>query len=72
MLKPRFETLKSINAEFLDGRWTDDELEQLVTPTFGLVSSFESALAELRGILAKDLGQVGRDAPASASESGHG
>lgn len=66
MLKPRLETLKSINAEFLGGRWADDDLQQLIRPAFGVVSSLASVLADLRGIVAKDLGDVAPHARAAA------
>ncbi|RWI99668.1 hypothetical protein [Mesorhizobium sp.] len=63
MAEPRLETLKSINAEFL-GR-------QLVTLPFGIVSSFDIVLSDLRRIVARKLGHVAPDAVAQASDSGH-
>lgn len=71
MAKPRLETLKSINAEFLGNQWVDGDLEQLATSPFGIVSSFESLLSDLRSIVARDLGHIAPDGVAQASHSGH-
>ncbi|MER9408334.1 hypothetical protein NKI36_30565 [Mesorhizobium caraganae] len=71
MAKPRLETLKSINAEFLGRQCIDEDLEQLVTLPFGAVSSFESVLSDLRRIVARTLGHVAPDAVAQASDPGH-
>ncbi|KUM27006.1 hypothetical protein AU467_18780 [Mesorhizobium loti] len=59
MSKPTFATLKAMNDEFFGGRWDDEDLEQLVTPTYGVVSSFEKVLTDLQTILGKNLGHVG-------------
>ncbi|MER8548604.1 hypothetical protein NKH41_23250 [Mesorhizobium sp. M1169] len=71
MAKPRLETLKSIAPEIVGRQLIDDDLEQLITTRFGVVSSFESVLSDLRRIVAKDLGHIGPDAAAQASDSGH-
>ncbi|AZO18035.1 MULTISPECIES: hypothetical protein [unclassified Mesorhizobium] len=71
MAKPRLETLKSVNIEFFDSLWANEDLEQLVTPRFGVITSFESLLKDLRIIVAADLGQVAPDAVEQASDSGH-
>lgn len=61
MSRPTFATLKAINSEFFEDRWDEKDLEQLVAPTFGVVSSFEKVIGDLRHIVGKDLGQVGPD-----------
>ncbi|RWO04937.1 MAG: hypothetical protein EOS07_27310 [Mesorhizobium sp.] len=62
--------MKYINAEFLGSQWVDGDLEQLVTSPFGIISSFESLLSDLRSIVARDLGHVAPDDVAQASHSG--
>ncbi|CAN7248073.1 hypothetical protein [Mesorhizobium caraganae] len=69
MAKSRLETLKSVDAEFLGRHCIGDDLEQLVTPPFGVISSFESVLSDLRRILARNLGHVAPDAITQASDS---
>ncbi|MGH0348271.1 hypothetical protein NKY44_31760 [Sinorhizobium meliloti] len=61
MSRPTFATLKAINGEFFEERWDEKDLEQLVAPTFGVVSSFEKVISDLQRIVGKDLGQVGPD-----------
>ncbi|MBX4937048.1 MULTISPECIES: hypothetical protein [Rhizobium] len=61
MSRPTFATLKAMNAEFFEGCWDEKDLEQLVAPTFGVVSSFEKVISDLQRIVSKDLGQVGPD-----------
>ncbi|BCH19099.1 hypothetical protein [Mesorhizobium sp. L-2-11] len=61
MTRPTFATLRAMNAEFFGGRWDDKDLEQLVAPTFGVVSSFEKVILDLQRIVNKDLGQVTPD-----------
>lgn len=61
MIKPTFATVMAMNAEFFGGRWDEKDLEQLVRPTYGVVSSFEKVLTYLQTIIDKDLGDVGPD-----------
>ncbi|MER9664791.1 hypothetical protein [Mesorhizobium sp. M0159] len=61
MSRPTFATLEAMNAEFFGSRWDKKDLEQLVAPTFGVVSSFEKVISDLHRIVSKDLGQVGPD-----------
>ncbi|MBY2994924.1 hypothetical protein HF263_27075 [Rhizobium leguminosarum] len=61
MSGPTFATLKATNTEFFDNRWDEKDLEQLVAPTFGVVSSFEKVISDLQRIVSKDLGQVAPD-----------
>jgi hypothetical protein len=58
MARDVFHILKSLNEELLGHRWTDDDLQQLVTPRFGVVSSFANISRDLTGILAQDLGDM--------------
>lgn len=71
MAKPRLETLKAINVEFFGSQWADNDLEQLVTPTFGVVASFESVVSNLRKIVARDLGDVAPHTLAQPPDSGN-
>ncbi|MBN9987624.1 MULTISPECIES: hypothetical protein [Rhizobium] len=61
MSAPTFATLKAMNAAFFEGRWDEKDLEQLVSPTFGVVSSFEKVISDLQHIVSRDLGEIGPD-----------
>ncbi|WP_159587756.1 hypothetical protein [Chelativorans xinjiangense] len=63
MSKVTFETLRALNREMFGGRWSEDDLRQLVDPRFGVVSDFESMLHGLERILDKDLGDLPPDSP---------
>ncbi|RWI85990.1 hypothetical protein [Mesorhizobium sp.] len=61
MSRPTFATLQAMNAEFFGNRWDEKDLQQLVAPTFGVVSSFEKVISDLQHIVSKDLGHVSPD-----------
>jgi hypothetical protein len=63
MARANLETLRALNRDLFAGRWNDEDLRQLVAPSFGVVSSFESVLADLAGILEKDLGEIPPELP---------
>lgn len=58
MARDTFAALQSLNDTLLDRRWTDEELQDLVMPRFGVVSSFASMSRHLAQIRAKDLGDT--------------
>ena len=58
MARSAFEVLRSINEQLLGRRWTDEDLHQLFTARFGVVSSFESVSRDLTEILQQDLGDT--------------
>ena len=58
MERVTLDILRAINACLLDQRWTDEDLAQLMTPAFGVVSGFEAVQNDLAEILKKDLGDM--------------
>jgi hypothetical protein len=52
------DALTAINNTLLNHRWTDEDLERLVRPQFGVISSYEDALRDLAGIMSRDLGDA--------------
>jgi hypothetical protein len=69
MARVTLDTLQALNAGLLGQRWTDEDLDRLITPRFGLVSSFESVLSDLAEILKKDLGDTSPCAPAAEPQA---
>ncbi|WP_141710933.1 hypothetical protein [Paraburkholderia nodosa] len=51
-------TLIAVNRELFGGRWTAEDLSELVDPRFGVVSDLSSLVGRLAAIRAKDLGDV--------------
>jgi hypothetical protein len=58
MAKADLELLRSMNRDLFAGRWSDADLQQLVAPGFGVISSFEGVLGDLAKILQRDLGDT--------------
>jgi hypothetical protein len=49
------ETLKAYNSDLCHGRWSEGDIDRLVTPGSGVISSFEKLLHGLARILDQDL-----------------
>lgn len=53
-----FETLVAMNSEFFDGRWGAEDLRELITPRFGVISDIQGLNRSLSTIRSRDLGEI--------------
>ena len=64
MERPTKELLVQMQATFPTFEWSDVELDDLVRPSFGLITGFPELLIEIDRMCARDLGDLW---PAGAS-----
>lgn len=58
MKAPTKELLEQMQAVFPTLGWSADELDDLVTPSFGLITGFPELLAEIEKLVERDLGEL--------------
>ena len=54
----RRETLKRIMEEFPTVPWSDGELDELVSPSFGVITGFQQLLDNIATLLCSDLAEM--------------
>ena len=63
------ELLKQLQAAFPTLEWSDAELDDLVKPSFGLITGFPELLTEIDRLCKRDLGELSPAGVLSAPES---
>lgn len=59
MLSVRKQTLRLIVEDFAAVAWPDEALDELVAPTFGLITGFQKFVNEIAELVALDLDDIG-------------
>jgi len=60
-------TLKRLLSEFPTHLWSDQEIEEIISPQYGLITGFEAMLTDVDKLIAIDLNDI---APGDQSSLG--
>lgn len=51
-------TLQRVQTEFPTQEWSDNELEELVSPKYGIITGFQKIIEDVRKLIAMDLKEI--------------